>query len=393
MRKARSFGVLAVERPVDNVHRHVHDGIPARAARGGRLGDALADRADELPRDAPAGHFVGDEQAAPAFPRSHLDDHVAILAAAAGLLDLPAFAGRGGGDRRFVGDLRRTGARRHLEVFEHAQTDHFEVQFTHARDQRLSGFRVGAHLEGRIVFRQSLEDKAHPLLIRTGFRFDGHRHDRRREGRRFQQHRSVFCAQRVARGHLAEAGHHGDIARENRVERHLLVRANFGNAIHAFAPPGRGIQDHIARPQHTRIHAHEHVPAMRLVGRRFEDQRAQGVIVPRGHGDALARFRIGPNRGRQIHGTRQIIDHRIEQRLHAEILEGRSARNRDETIRDGLPADGRLQHQRVDLAVGEERLGERLVNFRQRFDERLARLRGARDPPRITLRCYNLAGV
>ena len=75
----------------------------------------------------------------------HLEDDVAVLAAAAGLLDELAFAVRPAWVMRFaIGDLRRAGVGLDLELAQHAVADDFEVQFAHAGDDGLAGFLVGA---------------------------------------------------------------------------------------------------------------------------------------------------------------------------------------------------------------------------------------------------------
>ena len=62
------------------------------------------------------------------------------MAAAAGLLDMPAFAGRGNRDGFPIGDLRRTRARRDFEVRQHALANDFEMQLSHAGDECLRPF-------------------------------------------------------------------------------------------------------------------------------------------------------------------------------------------------------------------------------------------------------------
>ena len=80
------------------------------------------------------------------LPRSfglHLDDDVAVLTAAAGLLDQFAFAVGRLGDRFAIGDLRLARVGVDLEFAEHAVANDFQMQLAHAGDDRLAGVFVG----------------------------------------------------------------------------------------------------------------------------------------------------------------------------------------------------------------------------------------------------------
>src|SRR5690606_38780307 len=87
--------------------------------------------------------------------RLDAQEHVAILAAAAGLLGelvllLDALA-----DRFAVGHLRLADIRLDAELALHAVDDDVQVQLAHAGDDRLAGFLVGPHAEGRVLLRQA----------------------------------------------------------------------------------------------------------------------------------------------------------------------------------------------------------------------------------------------
>ena len=63
--------------------------------------------------------------------------------------------------------------------------------------------------------------------------------------------------------------------------------------------------------------------------------------------------------------------------MHADVLEGGTADDGHETIRDGLATDGRLERERVDFAIREEGVGDGVVEVGQCSDEGAARLGGA----------------
>ena len=109
----------------------------------------------------------------PGLVRLELEPHVAVLAAAARLLDeLALDLGHGSLDRLAIGDLRRADVRLDAELALHAVDDDLEVQLAHARDDRLARFLVGAHAERRILLRQPVERDAHLLLVGLGLRLD-----------------------------------------------------------------------------------------------------------------------------------------------------------------------------------------------------------------------------
>ena len=99
---------------------------------------------------------------------------MAVLTAAAGLLDELAFAVRFLGDGFAIGDLRRAGVGFHLELAQHAVADDFEVQLAHARDDGLAGLLVGADHERRVFFGETLQGHRHLFLVGLGLRLDGH---------------------------------------------------------------------------------------------------------------------------------------------------------------------------------------------------------------------------
>ena len=76
-----------------------------------------------------------------------------------------------------------------------------------------------------------------------------------------------------------------------------------------------------------------------------------------------------PDCRRNIERAREIIDHRIDQILHALVLEGGTADHRDELVRDRLPANARLQHLRRDRLLFEDRFRDFIVDIGNRFDQ------------------------
>ena len=128
---------------------------------------------------APADDLVLEGEARAVLVGLHLDDHVAVLAAAAGLPDETALGlGHRLGDALAVGHLRPAHVGVDLELAQQAVDDDLQVQLAHAGDDGLPGLLVGAHPEGRVFLGQLHEALGQAVLIDLGLGLDGHEDDR-----------------------------------------------------------------------------------------------------------------------------------------------------------------------------------------------------------------------
>src|SRR3954468_21486578 len=115
-----------VERAVEERDLDVDHRVAGVDARLERLLDPLVDRLDVLARDRPADDLVDELVSGALLLGLEADDGVAVLALAAGLLDVPAVALRGPPDRLPVGDLRLADVRGDLELPDHPVDEHVE---------------------------------------------------------------------------------------------------------------------------------------------------------------------------------------------------------------------------------------------------------------------------
>ena len=127
-----------------------------------------------------------------------LDDGVAVLALAAGLLDVAAVALGGAADRLPVGDARPADVGRDLELADHAIHEDVEVQLAHAGDAGLAALLVRVDAEGGVLLGQALQGESQLVLVGLGLGLDGDFDDRLREDDRLEDDRVVRVAQRVA---------------------------------------------------------------------------------------------------------------------------------------------------------------------------------------------------
>ena len=114
------------------------------------------------------------ELVALAVLRLELEPHVAVLAAAARLLDELALGLHRLFEGLAVGDLRLADRRLDPEFALHAVNDDLEMQLAHAGDDRLAGFLVGAYTERRVFLRQPVERHPHLLLVDLSLRLGLH---------------------------------------------------------------------------------------------------------------------------------------------------------------------------------------------------------------------------
>ena len=113
--------------------------------------NALLNGRDVFARNHAALDGVDELEAAARGQGFELENHVTVLAAAAGLLGelaLGVFDNRA--DRFAVGNLGLADLGFNTEFATHAVDDDFEVKLAHTGDDGLAGFFVGAHAEGRI---------------------------------------------------------------------------------------------------------------------------------------------------------------------------------------------------------------------------------------------------
>ena len=85
------------------------------------------------------------------------------------------------------------------------------------------------------LLRRGAGGLRHFFLVRLGLRLDGHRDNRLRERRRFEQDRVIFVAERVAGRDILHADDRGDIAGVTGLDILAFVRLDLDQAADALA--------------------------------------------------------------------------------------------------------------------------------------------------------------
>ncbi len=271
-----------------------------------------------------------------------MDLHVAVLAAAARLLRVLHFAVGRAGQRFLVSDLRLADRGLDAELALQPVDDDFEVQLAHAGDDDLAGLLVGLHVERRIFRHQLLKTDAELLLVGLRLGLDRERDDRLREVHRLEHDRLLLVAQRVAGGNALQADGRRDVTRVHFLDFLALVRVHLQQTADSLGALLGRVEHRRTGGQHARIHAEERELTDERVGHDLERERGERRVVfcrtLDEHGVRIVRIdflvRVDADDGRHVERRRQEIDDRVEQRLHALVLERRSADDRHER---GLP--------------------------------------------------------
>src|SRR4051794_18088220 len=375
--------VRVVVLAVDERHSDVDDRVARAHAVGERLLDALLDRRDELDRHRAAAD-LRDEVEALAGRGLDVDVDDAVLARAAGLAHEAALDLLGGAaDGLAVGHLRAADVGLDVELAAHAVDQHLEVQLAHAGDLGLPRLLVRLDLEGRVLLGQAAEGDGHLLLVGLGLRLDGDLDDGLGEVDHLELDRRVRSGERVAGDDLLDADRRGDVARVDLVELLAVVGVHHQDAPDALGLAGGDVEDPRARAELAGVRAEVGELADERVRGDLERQRREGLLVGRLAGGLLrlvgAAHLDDAGDRRHVERAGEVVEHGVQQRLHALVLERAAAEDRGQLDGQRGLADGGLQLLGVDVAGLEVRLGELVVEVRDLVDEGLARGGGGVD--------------
>src|SRR3954452_8306722 len=317
---------------VDERHADVDDRVARADAVGQRLLDALLDRRDELDRHRAAAD-LRDEVEALAGGRLDVDVDDAVLARAAGLAHEAALDLLGGAaDGLAVGDLRAADVGLDVELAAHAVDEDLEVQLAHAGDLGLARLLVRLDLEGRVLLGQAAEGDGHLLLVGLRLRLDGDLEHRLGEVDLLELDGGSRGGQRVAGDDLLDHDARGDAAGIDARALLAVVRVHHEDAPDALRAARVDVQDARAGLELAGVDAEVGELADERVGGDLEGQGGERRVVVGGP-RVLPRLVLaldldGAGDGRHVERARQVVEHRVEQRLDARVLERRAAEDR-----------------------------------------------------------------
>ena len=241
-------------------------------------------------------------------------------------------------DRLAVGDLRAADVRVDVELAQQAVDDDLEVQLAHPGDERLPRLVVGAHPEGRVLLGQALQARAELVLVGLRLGLDGDRDHRLREGHRLEHDRRRVDRERVAGRRLLEADAGRDLAGADLLALLAVVRVHLEDAPDPLGLARRRVEDAVAGLDLAGVDAEVRQLADVRVGHDLEGERRERLVERRPARELVLGARVDPVHRRDVERARQVVDHRVEQRLHALVLEGGAEQHRRDRGRRAWPA-------------------------------------------------------
>ncbi len=204
------------------------------------------------------------------------------------------------------------------------------------------------------------------------------------EVHRLEHHRLLLVADGVAGRDASQPDRGGDVAGVDFLDLLALVGVHLEETADALGLLLGGVVDRRSRRHHPRVHPNEGELADERVGHDLERQRGEGRVVGGGPLDRIALGRVGVHADdrRHIERRRQVVHDRVEQRLHALVLERGAAEHRHERRLVGAHRlGGGLAERRLDLFVGDllavqVLLEDRVLFLAHLLDELLAVVRG-----------------
>src|ERR1700722_11881666 len=267
------------------------------------------------------------------------DFAVAVLTFTASLLDVLAF-GRSVLTHRFaIGDLWAAHVGFHAIFALHSVHENFQVEFAHSGNQRLAGVRFSRNTESRIFLCQALHRHAEFVLVRFGLRLDSYRKNWSREIDGLQNHLLVLVAQRVSGVDTLQTNYRANVAGINLFNFFALVSMHLQHAADAFARALAGVVHVATGFENAGINADIRHMTDEWVGHNLKSQRGEWRIIRSAAQLHFIGFWVHTFKWRNVRRRRQVIDHRIEQRLNAFILKRRTSQHRHDLQRQRGLAD------------------------------------------------------
>ena len=246
------------------------------------------------------------------------------------------------------------------------------MQLAHSGDERLTGLRVRGDAEGGILGGELLEGAAQPLLVDLGLRLDGDRDDGVGELHALEHDRMALVAERVPRRRVAQPDPGGDVARVDVLDLLALVGVHLEEPSDALLLALDGVVDVGARAHDAGIDPEERERPDVGIAHDLEGERREGLRVARQALLLVPFVGIAPLDGWDVERRRQVVDHRVEERLDTLVLEGAPAHDRYDLHAQRPGTDRGADLGLRDRLAVQVLLHEPLVDVRERLDEALA---------------------
>src|SRR6267143_7243330 len=158
----------------------------------------------------------------------------------------------------------------------------------------------------------------------------------------------ILVAERVAGGDVLDSHNGRNVAGIAGLDVFAFVRLNLNQSGDALAFVRARIVDSIAFTESARIYSKENELADKRIAPKLERERAKVAVVVRWRLHRLVRIGIHTFGRWNIERAWEVIDHCVDQVLHAFILECRTANDGYKLVRNRLTTNARFQELRCN---------------------------------------------
>ncbi len=239
-------------------------------------------------------------------------------------------------------------------------------------------FGVDADPKGRIFGGELAERGRQLLLIRLGPGFDGDLDDRVWKLHPLEDHLAIDVGQRIAGRGVLEPDQGHDVAGAGVLDLLARVGVHLQDPADPLALPLDRVHHVGAALDHAGVHPDERQGPDERIGHDLEGERRKRLAVVGASLHDLVRIGFDALDRRNVERRRQIVDHRVEERLHALVLEGRAAQHRHQLVRERALADAALEGRRVRLLATKVALERLVVELDRGLDQGVPLLLGGR---------------
>src|SRR5438270_13323857 len=156
----------------------------------------------------------------------------------------------------------------------------------------------------------------------------------------------ILVAEGVAGGDVLDSDNGRNVARIAGLDVFAFVRLNLNQTRYALAFVRARIIDGVAFTEGARINSKENELAHKWIAPKLERERAKVAVVVRWRLHRLVRIGIHAFGRRNIQRAWEVIDHGVDQVLHAFILERRTRNDGHKLVRNCLTTNAGFQHLR-----------------------------------------------
>ena len=254
---------------------------------------------------------------------------MSVLTTTARLTNEFTFDLRGVPDALAVGNLRLTNICLNTELAAHAIDNNIEVQFAHTGDDGLPRFFIGLNAERGIFLCKLGQRQPHLFLIDLRSRLNSNRNNRLRKLHSLEHHRIIRITKRVARGDIFEANRGRNVAGKYFFDFFSAVGVHLNHSTNTLFFTFHRIENRITRFEFAGVNTKESQGPDIRVGRDLKRQGREGFAIVRLAGNNGLAIQLGSFNSLHLGRRWQILNNRVEYGLHAFILEGTPAEDRD----------------------------------------------------------------